>query len=229
MDDALPSNLCERWEHFFSEHFRQEDESDHIFADPVLMPLQRKREMEPMLCDALGSSFIMEIGADKGGSFYHWCRIIEQPLLENRVRKAVAIEVRGTPYADLFRRAFDTIEFLFLPQSSHDPATVQQVRDFLGADQFDCIFLDGEKCAFDKDFTAYSPMVRPGGRVFLHDIHGTEPPAQVFKNLSRQYRASSIIDESECAEAKGDTAYEQWLRYWSPSRPSCGVGVIEIP
>jgi cephalosporin hydroxylase len=47
-----------------------------IFDHPWLFPLQRKAEMAAMmkLARSIEPKTVMEIGSDKGGSFYHWVK-----------------------------------------------------------------------------------------------------------------------------------------------------------
>lgn len=232
MDFPLPENLCDAWQEFLADEkaFDHIRVSDRVFANPTLMPLQRKCELNQMLTTAAITEprVVMEIGADKGGGLFHWCCL-------PTVKRVVGIEIRGTPYADLFRAAFPHIEFLFIPASSYSPETIRTVREFLDADKFDCIFLDGEKCAFDKDFAAYYPMMRSGGIVFMHDVYGEAPPAQFFQAVSAGGNGRMILDTSEGEWAKAREAngipvegmYEEWLRYWA-DRPTCGVGVIQL-
>jgi len=249
MDDPLPANLVEKWSEFLKTHpapnwkgttiDRHVDPTTSpmdVFDDGILFPLQRKRELQGMLRIAIqiGTSAAMEIGADKGGGLFQWCNL-------PGMRKIVAIEIRGTPYSELFRAHFPDIEFLFIPGPSLDPDSIEAVVQFLGPDQFDCIFIDGDKGTFMEDFNTYRPMVRRGGYAFLHDIHagelcGAAPPVEVFERLAtnKNFQTHAIIDITEGTEAKeaekrGEpckSAHDGWLRYWGTS--SCGVGCVRL-
>jgi predicted O-methyltransferase YrrM len=232
-DSALPAGLAEEWEQFFeSEDSRLagEDIYTDIFSNGLLFPLQRMRETAEMMQRArrIKPRVIMEIGADKGGSFYHWIK--SQPS----VKKAIALEIRGTPYAQSFRRAFPDVDFLFLPTASLDAWALREVRGFLAGDALDCLFLDGDKGSFDRDFYAYLGFTRPSSLVFLHDVFGTAPPAKVFEELKPHFPTELILNTTETEEAArrasgGEaitSSYEGWLRVWT--HPTCGVGIVNV-
>lgn len=193
----------------------------------ALFPLQRKRELVKMiqLARTLNPRVVGEIGSDKGGSFYHWCKCFPT------VQRAYACEYRGVPFQAAFEQAFPQIDFGFVYGSSFNDDNVSAVKDWLSGDKFDCLFLDGEKCFFDKDFYAYEPLVRSGGIIFLHDIHGFDiNPRHTLDALKDSgYDVSEIIDVSEYFDDDRtcDSAWHQWLRYWKTT--SCGVGVVRIP
>lgn len=200
-----------------------------VFRASKFMPLQRKREMEMMIeiAQSVNPRIVYEIGSGKGGGLYHWVKA------NPTVTRAIACEVQGTYYATLFEKAFPEVDFLWLSQSSYDPQTVGKVRQWLGADKIDCLFIDGDKLRFYADFEAYLPMMNPNGIVFFHDVN--EPDSQMRKDFERArkgYRSMRLINNSEALEALRLEAaglppadgYEGWLRHWKGE--SCGVGVI---
>lgn len=240
IDAPLPAGLRHAWQLFLAgdaDRPRGLDLYEEIFSDELLFPLQRKRELAAMmrLARSIEPRTVMEIGADKGGSFYHWIKCL--PTVE----RAIAIEVRGVPYADLFAQAFDDVAVLLgLACSSLTDATAAALREFLSPRSIDCLFMDGAKAWFARDWDLYAPMVRPGGLIFVHDIneggpHAPAPPAEFFRSIAAPYETSTIIDTSEIDDAARREAhglppadsYEAWLRYWKTS--SCGVGVIRVP
>ena len=216
----------------------------HVFASPLFFPLQRKREMAQMLQIARGhvagraARVIMEIGACYAGGVYHWCKSLSPTHL-------IACEIRGTPYAEAFERAFPGIAFLWLEESSYDTPAAENVRTWLDGNQIDILFLDGDKEHFLDDFTMYRPLMRPGGVIFMHDIQ-VPAPRNAFEVASTSpgiAEAFTIIDTSECTEATARDvagvplidAYDHWLRYWNPPTDrrlnrcqSCGVGVLRL-
>ena len=57
-----------------------------------------------------------------------------------------------------------------------DPQTVAEVRELLGGEPLDFLFIDGDH-SYDgvrQDYESYAPLVRPGGLIGFHDI--AEPP-----------------------------------------------------
>lgn len=244
MDEPFPSAMMQNIEHFF----REVDPSlpsgydlyHEVFDTNLFFPLQRKAELLGMIRrtrmvpgpKGSGPYTVMEIGADKGGGLYHWCKCFPT------VKQVIACEVRGIPYAPHFEKAFLNKDFLWIPYSSHCPKSVEDVRRFLGKNsRIDVLFIDGDKGGMLEDFDAYLPLMDPQGVVFLHDINDgpSEGPRIAFETIrSRGYKTEEIIDTSDYHNlVKGLsselddlhlTPYENWLLHWHGR--SCGVGVI---
>lgn len=238
MDGPLPKDLCSWWEDFFSHERQRSPKASDPWAvfECDLFPLQRKREAEEMLriADPRGVNrwaarknmvgTVMEIGADKGGSLYLWCC---QPW----VRRVIACEIRGTPYAKLFEQRFSYVDFLWLPQSSHDPVTIRQVRDWLDGDSLDVLFVDGDKSYFAEDFLCYSGFMDPDGVTFFHDIQDEAPAAGYARvlQLLPHLKHREVVDvgewhELESGKRQPRTGYDHWLKLWRGR--SCGFGAL---
>lgn len=236
-DAPLPATLEVDWKAFFeTEHLREpgRDVYQEIFDHGCLFPLQRSRETAAMmkLARSRQPRIVMEIGADKAGGFYHWIKCLPS------VQKAIACEIRGTPYDELFIEGFPDKKLLFIPGPSRDTRTLHEVSEFLGTQFIDCLFIDGDKSYFREDFEAYVQFVRHGGLVFMHDVYSSPgvmpPPVHIFRELGKLYPTEMILDLSEGREAAErdlkrepiTTAYDGFLRVWKDS--SCGVGVIYV-
>jgi|SRR5579862_1190851 len=143
---------------------------------------------------------IVEIGTDEGGTLFLWSRAAPSDAV------LVAVDTRPlgplgrlSRYA-LVRRAFarngQRIEFL-LPRDSHDPATVEELRAILSGVPIDFLFIDGDH-TYDGvrcDFELYSPLVRPGGIIALHDIASTIAPgvSRFWSELTEAYDTEQRI------------------------------------
>lgn len=236
MDAAFPASMMPNIEKFFSGYDAKQplgrDIYDGVFLNEGFFPLQRKRELIEMIAAAkqISPMTVMEIGADKGGGFYHWVKCLPT------VTRAIAIEVRGVPYAREFEKAFRHVKFLFRGESSRAPETITAVQQFLGQKTIDVLFIDGDKSRFFDDFDAYHPFMRSGGLVFMHDI--TDPaPGAAFRKAAADPRISTAVtiintdevEESLRNEADGippTSSHEGWLRHWKGA--SCGVGVLML-
>lgn len=240
LDAPLPPTLRQDWADFLaSEHQRLPGLPlySQVFEHNGLFPLQRQKEMEWMINTAslYQPKVVMDIGSDKGGGVYHWVKSLPY------VQKVIACEIRGTPYAEEFEKAFPQVKFLWLPCSSRGYTNaIKPVEKFLmetpGPKQIDCLFIDGDKTAFLEDFHIYHPYInRERGVVFLHDV--TDPdPGKAFGELRRLYPRGARIfrDVSEVQPALDRqtlglppaSAYEGWLRHWRGQ--SCGVGYIPL-
>lgn len=231
MDAPFPEGLVEDMERLA----RDDDEPpgldsyEAVFAAPLVFPLQRKRELEAMMRAAreVAPRIVVEIGADKGGGCYHWLKGLE-------LRRFCGIEIRGVPYAAALEKAFPWIDQLWLAESSFAAATVATVGRWLGSEEIDVLFIDGDKTHFFVDFMAYLPLVRPGGLVLMHDIQDPAPRA-AFEQAARHPRVRAsrqIIDTAEVQEAlqreqagaSPANPHEGWLRWWKGR--SCGVGLL---
>jgi hypothetical protein len=238
MDAPFPSGMLKCIEVFLQEDSHRPvgcDIYDEVFETSLFFPLQRKRELVRMmqLARHLNPVTVMEIGSDKGGGLYHWCKCLPT------VRNVIAAEIRGTPYSSLFEQTFPDKNFLWL-ESSYAQESIQQVWEWMYTQSpdlsnsiagIDCLFIDGDKLEFLTDFDVYYPLLRRPAMVFLHDITDREPQRAYQTLLVRGYRHEEIIDRSEGEEAYERAglprnAYDAWLKHWAGN--SCGVGVIYV-
>ena len=243
MDAPFPARMMPSIEHFFREVHPTltpgQDVYPEVFASELFFPLQRPKELEAMIRLARGINpvTVAELGCDKGGGLYHWAMCL--PTVEN----VIGCEIRGTPYRDVFEKAWGirdrmnplTAEkdFLWCPHSSLN--AVHDVRDWMDGASIDVLFIDGDKAGMLKDFDAYLPLMRrPGGVVFMHDV-SDDMPARAFTEIMRRgFRTELILDRSEGLEAgeredRGEqprNPHDGWLMHWRGR--SCGVGVIYV-
>ncbi len=233
MDAAFPDHMMPEITKFFTTENSREpgrDVYDDVFAIDGFFPPQRKREVAKMMqiARSVSPKVVMEIGSDKGGGFYHWCKSL------TTVKRAIAVEIRGCPYAGEFKKAFPHIDFLFEGRSSLLPETVAAVAKWLGEDKIDALFIDGDKSYFLRDLELYRPMMSPGAVAFMHDIQDPSPGrafADAVKIVPRSERVIDVSEsrEAEAREAAGEPAassHEHWLRHWKGQ--SCGVGVLYV-
>lgn len=236
----FPENMVDCIEHFLKEvHPRLELGKDlypELFDSDLFFPLQRQAELSAMIRIARGYSpkVLMEIGADKGGGFYHLLKSLPS------VEMACACEVRGTPYWQLFEDAFPRIDFLWLDTSSYSPSSAVQVHDWLHGNRIDVLFLDGDKSSYHSDLDRYLPLMNSPSVVFMHDINDYGGPRRAFDlaqsgpHGKRVKSTEEIIslNDTEIAMARekrgipAATPHEGWLRHWAGR--SCGVGVLYV-
>ena len=178
------------------------------------------------LARSINPKVVYEIGADKGGGLYHWCKCLTS------VKRVIACEIRGTPYRSLFEKHFPHLDFLWLEGSSYEPASVARVKKWLGADKLDCLFIDGDKGQFVLDFELHQPFLSQGAIVFTHDVQ-YPAPFEAFKQIApKGKRSEKVVDISEskeaCARAEqglpAASSHEEWLRIWQGQ--SAGFGVV---
>ncbi len=225
---SYPENLLQAVDNLFEQEKNYpEDSYETIFECNTMFPLQRKREMDRMMeiARSISPQVIFDIGSDKGGPAYAFCRALKP-------KRMICCEVRGTPYDTRFVQHFPSTDFLFIEDSSYAISTRVQVHNWLGNDRIDVLFMDGDKGAFNKDWTTYKPMMSSKGIVLIHDVSEPGNPRGTFLELRGQYsHTETIIDTSESTEAMRREAegipqknmYEWWLRHWKGSYATVGV------
>jgi predicted O-methyltransferase YrrM len=142
-------------------------------TEEILWLLGRVRELRPRV--------VLEIGTDEGGTLFLWTRVAAPDAV------IVAVDMRPlgrigrlSPYALArrgFARASQRVELL-LPRDSHSQDTVDEVRRVVSQASVDFLFIDGDHTyeGVKQDFDLYSPLVRSGGLVAIHDIASPAVP-----------------------------------------------------
>lgn len=202
-------------------------------------PLQRMRETKRMMQIVRGDNGIghkgpqtvMEIGSAGGCGVYHWCK-----CMYPSIKRMIAVDIVGCPYSHLFEKAFPSIDFLWVEESSYENSTVKCVEKWLKSDKIDVLFIDGDKNNFLTDFDAYLPLMNSNGIVIMHDQKHNPTCEWAFQEVVRRkkYKTEVVIDISESEEAMRReregiapvNGYEAWIRQWKGR--SCGFGVVYL-
>jgi predicted O-methyltransferase YrrM len=143
----------------------------------LIQPWQFKGEFLNLLTQYHSSKpgFVMEIGTANGGTLFAHCKLA--------AKKATIISIDlpggkfGGGYPDwkipLYQEFARTGQHLHLIRaSSHEQATLSQVKKLTGANELDYLLIDGDHTyeGVKKDYELYSPFVRKGGMIVFHDI-----------------------------------------------------------
>lgn len=129
----------------------------------------------------LSPHVIMEVGVHHGGSLKFWEQILQPGDL--------LIGVDYEPQLDWDVSKSDR-RIIIYKGRSEDSSTVQAVRESLGGREADFIFLDGshEYSVVSWDFENYSPLLRAGGLLAIHDIKTEQAQAgKFFRELEAKY------------------------------------------
>lgn len=130
---------------------------------------------------------VLEIGSYFGSSLHHWlyysqpnARVISVDLPIRKFTGEADERVPVQEYAiknewKLWTRR-NKNKLHLIQEKSQDENTVNAVKSLLGEDKLDFLFIDGDHRyeAVKTDFILYSPLVRKGGLVVLHDIGQNE-------------------------------------------------------
>jgi predicted O-methyltransferase YrrM len=165
---------------------------------------------------------VMEIGTHRGGTLMCLAAMAAPDAF------LLSLDMHTSPMGEepewpaVERRIRSTLgprqELVSLRMDSHTDGTLSAVREALGGRAVDFLFIDGDHTygGVWQDFTMYSPLVRPGGRVAFHDIHLNphDPVSRVdrfWSEVKGRYRSRELIDQD------------------FPGGTGMGIGVLEMP
>lgn len=143
---------------------------------------------------------IVEIGSDAGGTLYAWQqlgarRVIGVDWPEGKFSSRCHAKMHSA--GDLNAHGAEVVY-----GNSHDPETLQALKDVLAGDPVDLLFIDGdhEYEGVKADFEMYSPLVHDRGVIAFHDIcrHPQMPQVGVdmlWRQLSSDARKDEIITD----------------------------------
>ncbi len=152
------------------EHTDVERAVDLAFRFPGVTPNQNRTEIAALLQRVAERrpAVLCEIGSAEGGTLFLFAHAARPDA------RLLSIDLRNGPErAALFRSLVRPGQHLTCVQGdSHDPDVVRRFRDWLGPDQLEFLFIDGDHTVegVERDFEMYGPTVRDGGLVAFHDI-----------------------------------------------------------
>ena len=145
--------------------------------DTSILPTQMPSEIESLLryLQPLRPRTVLEIGTDRGGTFFLFATVAEDDAL------LVSVDLPLGPFGGGYAKRRGKLYRAFagrgqrielLRQDSHDGRTVEAVERILGGRLVDLLFIDGDHSyeGVAADFRLYSPFVRDGGSIVFHDI-----------------------------------------------------------
>ena len=163
----------------------------------LLSMLESARQAKPKV--------IAEIGTARGATLLPWCRMAQAKVLsidlEGGIHGGGYLPIRQRLYQE-FTWGRPGVQLHLLQENSQSPATVAKAKEFLQNDAIDVLFIDGDHTyqGVKKDFELWSPLVRPGGLIFFHDIlpHKTVEHCEVDKlwaELKPRYPHAEFIGD----------------------------------
>jgi cephalosporin hydroxylase len=125
---------------------------------------------------------ILEIGLCQGGSFYLWAKLAQPAGIK------LGIDLPNGRWGVPYTRSKDEIAInkhniqMFAPNidilwgESKDTKSIDWVKEQLGDQKLDLLFIDGDHSYLGAkiDYANYSPFVKEGGIIALHDIKESE-------------------------------------------------------
>lgn len=147
---------------------------------------------------------IVEIGTANGGTLFAWCALAPPRAVIVSIDLPGGIHGGGYAYwrSFIYRRFKQSGQLLHLIRAdSHLPRTRDALQKVLPPQGIDFLFIDGDHTyeGVKADFEMYSPLVRQGGLVALHDIclHAPEMDCHVdkfWREVQQKYKTTEIIE-----------------------------------
>jgi predicted O-methyltransferase YrrM len=137
---------------------------------PMFNPSQRDFEIKYLfdLVKIKGCKMVGEIGCYKGGSLYILTKAM--PISS----KIISVDINYPLERKIAHRKFGKGKIKVVPieGDTKDLRTFTKVKRNLNNHLFDLLFIDGDHSleGIMNDYVRYSPLVRKGGLIVLHDI-----------------------------------------------------------
>lgn len=195
---------------------------DAIAHFPEFQPLQKRDELLSLVARVrlMNASRICEIGTASGGTL---CALARAARPEARLA-TIDLSLPWARRVACRRFAARGQRIECIEGDSHSTATRDRAAAFLGDSGWDLLLIDGDHSlsGVEKDFSLYSPAVRRGGLIVLHDIvpdvrrrQGIATSAdsgdvpEFWKTLKARFaRTEEIVDDEH--------------------QDACGLGVITV-
>lgn len=158
--------------------------------------LQKKAELAYLL--ALLTDFdlrpkvIVEIGCDAGGTLWAWRQL--EP------RRLIGVSLPSAGFHS--NRELETHGAELIVGDSHERSTFDELVKVLDGDEIDFLFIDADHTyeGAKQDLETYTPLVRAGGVIGLHDVcvhpnHPTVNVAQLWGEVSMQPNSEEIVTD----------------------------------
>jgi cephalosporin hydroxylase len=148
-------------------------------------------------------SVIVELGTHRGGTLVCWAAVARATAHIVSIDMICQLTGLGARDEDLSRvrqRLGPSQTLTAIDGDSHAPETLARLREALAGAPIDVLWIDADH-SYDgvkQDLEMYAPLVRPGGIVALHDVHGSSAcprsQAHVFwQEIKPRYRTREFI------------------------------------
>jgi predicted O-methyltransferase YrrM len=192
-----------------------------------IAPMQARSEITRLL-DLLAQDpprTVLEIGTARGGTLFLWSRVAAPDALLVSVDLPDGLFGGGYPEwkAPLYR-SFARDEQRVDRVRAHTPSqeTLEYVKELLGGREVDFLFVDGDH-TYDgvaRDYDLYSPLVRPGGVIALHDV----VPQGAHPADGDEFQVGEV--PQFWAELRDRAQVEELVEDWDQGR--FGIGVVKV-
>jgi predicted O-methyltransferase YrrM len=182
----------------------------------IISPIQSRVELVAALkvVQQAQPRTTMELGTANGGTLFMLTRVSAPDAL------ILSLDLPGgdwgggygekrVPLYEAFALPTQTIKLL--RADSHQPASLDMIRETLEGRTIDFLFIDGDHSyeGVKMDYEMYSPLVTPGGLIGFHDIAYPCGVTQFWNELKPRYE-------------------ETW-EFIAPSKPIYGIALARTP
>jgi cephalosporin hydroxylase len=186
-------------------------------AAPGVPLLQSKKEFDALLqlYQKMKPKYVVEIGSYKGGTLWYWLKHAQPGAHVLTIDVLPDVwEEGGIKYDKKTWQAWapSGVTLYAITGRSEDPETIKKVTDV--CPYVDFLFIDGRHTypAVRADYDNYSPLVRKGGIIALHDIiDNLQNPVNRVSQLFAELKASGYKTQAFIA---------------NPNQTKFGIGVI---
>ena len=127
---------------------------------------QKPEELTALLekLELLQPEIIVEIGFGSGGTLWAFSKI-------SSVKHLINIDIKAFPDESTYIKEATTAKIDFIVGNSMKQGTVKEVLQVLNGKKVDFLHIDGchDFDCVSADYEMYSPLVREGGLIALHD------------------------------------------------------------
>ena len=169
----------------------------------IISPSQEMGEIKPFyhFIRKLKPKIVCEIGTDKGGTLYLWCKASHDKAL------IVSLDLPSrnnyTPKRRNFYSNFkkEKQDIRFVVGDSHKKETFDLLKKTLNGNLIDFLFIDGDHTyeGVKQDFYDYSKLVKKGGYIALHDIRTVRKDCGVsefWNDLNKKLKRNNLKEFS---------------------------------
>ncbi|GBD34509.1 hypothetical protein HRbin35_00234 [bacterium HR35] len=175
------------------------------FYGGLIRPIQIKEEFVELLkiFQEQNPKYVMEIGTAGGDTLFCFCKLARNDAT------IISIDLPEGPFGGgypewkiLIYQAFkkENQKLYLLREDSHKQETLEKVKQILGNNQLDFLFIDGDHSyeGVKKDFEMYSPLVKKRGIIAFHDIAKHPIDSECFvdvfwKEIKNNFKNREII------------------------------------
>jgi len=148
---------------------------------------------------------ILEIGTATGGTLYLWTKIA--PVNATIISLDMPEGPFGGGYLSARQKLMESFpktnqNLHLIKADSHAADTKEKIIKLLAGRKLDFLFIDGDHSylGVKADWEDYSPLVRAGGLIALHDIvhNSSEPDSQVDKlweELKKDFNCQTLVSD----------------------------------